>query len=332
MLCEYGCDQEAKYKLTSGKYCCCSSCNQCPEVRKKNSLSHCKTKECPICHKQFHCQGGQYNIHISKCESLWKKKTLLETKDITKYLNWYNNIIKNRQENPIIDGYKELHHIKPRSLGGTNEKNNLIYLTAKEHYICHMLLVEIYSKDNISYQKMLSAFMMMKTRTKNGISVNSRIYENYKKELSKLKKNTGRGSNNNNYGKIWIYNPTLDKNKFIKKEEFEEYEKNGWEKGKCVDLINYKAKKMGIKLTTKFFKRKKDGIDVLSWNWKKQLEEKNKNLYLEYYKTYKEFGWKGICEKTNYNKSRANLISQFKRYLKDDFIPKNQNAKKYKGS
>ena len=40
--------------------------------------------------------------------------------------------------------YYEKHHIIPRCLGGTNEKSHLIYLTAEEHWIAHLLLVKIH--------------------------------------------------------------------------------------------------------------------------------------------------------------------------------------------
>ena len=41
-------------------------------------------------------------------------------------------------------GYVEKHHIIPKSLGGSNSKSNLVELTAREHYIIHKLLVEMY--------------------------------------------------------------------------------------------------------------------------------------------------------------------------------------------
>jgi len=40
MLCSYGCNQEAKIQLKNKKWCCSDSCNKCPEMRKKNSLSN----------------------------------------------------------------------------------------------------------------------------------------------------------------------------------------------------------------------------------------------------------------------------------------------------
>jgi len=36
-LCEYGCGQEAIYKQTNNKWCCCKFYSQCPEIRKKNT-------------------------------------------------------------------------------------------------------------------------------------------------------------------------------------------------------------------------------------------------------------------------------------------------------
>lgn len=39
-----------------------------------------------------------------------------------------------------VDGYAEVHHIVPRSLGGSNEKSNLISLTPRQHYIAHWML------------------------------------------------------------------------------------------------------------------------------------------------------------------------------------------------
>lgn len=41
--------------------------------------------------------------------------------------------------------YYEKHHIIPKSCGGTNEENNIVLLTPKEHYVAHLLLIKIYS-------------------------------------------------------------------------------------------------------------------------------------------------------------------------------------------
>ena len=68
-----------------------------------------------------------------------------------KYTNWYNNIIfqvqsrnlKNRQQAKLVLGYCERHHIIPKSLSGSDKSENLVYLTAHEHFICHLLLTKM---------------------------------------------------------------------------------------------------------------------------------------------------------------------------------------------
>lgn len=80
------------------------------------------------------------------------------------YNKIYNNIIeraKQRQiENPI-NGYKEIHHVIPRSIGGSNEPTNLVELTLKEHFLCHELLVYIYPNN----KEVVYALWMMTTTT-----------------------------------------------------------------------------------------------------------------------------------------------------------------------
>ena len=61
-------------------------------------------------------------------------------------------------------GYTEKHHIIPQSLGGTNNKENLVYLTAREHFICHWLLVKMVEGD--ARGKMLYALQGMKAENK----------------------------------------------------------------------------------------------------------------------------------------------------------------------
>lgn len=83
------------------------------------------------------------------------------------YLSVYNSICE-RGQNPqrvkfLKDSntYTEVHHIIPRSLGGTNNKSNLTTLTAREHFICHWLLCKIHKDDITSYIRMCFAFHQM---------------------------------------------------------------------------------------------------------------------------------------------------------------------------
>jgi|SRR6478609_2515371 len=70
--------------------------------------------------------------------------------------------------------YKEKHHIIPKSLGGDNTKENLVYLTAKEHYIVHRLLINIYPDS----RKLIYAFWrMINDRKEQRYKASPRIYE-----------------------------------------------------------------------------------------------------------------------------------------------------------
>ena len=55
--------------------------------------------------------------------------------------------------------YYENHHIIPKSMGGKKEKNNMVLLTPREHFICHFLLVKI--TEGPAFMKMIHAFNRM---------------------------------------------------------------------------------------------------------------------------------------------------------------------------
>lgn len=95
----------------------------------------------------------------------------------------YNNIIQ-RAKTRNLNGYKERHHIIPKCIGGDNDNSNLVYLTAKEHYICHHLLIHIYP----NVIELYHAFWMMSNRFK----INSRDYEEARTKIaSQMRKNVG---------------------------------------------------------------------------------------------------------------------------------------------
>lgn len=75
------------------------------------------------------------------------------------YEKIYNEIVKRAQTRKLI-GYKEKHHIIPKCIGGTNDMTNIVKLTAREHFICHKLLTEIYpTKTRLHYASWLMVIM-----------------------------------------------------------------------------------------------------------------------------------------------------------------------------
>jgi len=99
------------------------------------------------------------------------------------------NLICERGQKRKIEGYTEKHHIIPKCIGGNNKHENLTHLTAKEHFLCHRLLCEIYPES----KKLVWAFWLMaigKKRYKKlePYKVSARQYETARKlYISKVK-------------------------------------------------------------------------------------------------------------------------------------------------
>lgn len=101
------------------------------------------------------------------------------------YTRIYTQIIE-RAKSRQLEGYKEKHHIIPKCLGGNNDKENIVNLTAKEHFLCHKLLVEIYSNNEKLWYALFLMSINKNKKTKYKIS--SREYERIKIEWNKHSK------------------------------------------------------------------------------------------------------------------------------------------------
>lgn len=99
------------------------------------------------------------------------------------YRKVYNQLIDNARTQHI-DGYYETHHIVPKAEGGSDDKSNLVKLTARQHYIAHLLLAKIYDD-----RAMHCAVVAMQTKTKKmhrEFRFNSRLYEKLKLKRAKF--------------------------------------------------------------------------------------------------------------------------------------------------
>ena len=84
-------------------------------------------------------------------------------------------------------GYVEKHHILPQSfkLGGNKDRENIVFLNAKEHYICHRLLTKMFN-NHFKFKMIKALFMMSTTRKEKRYLPNSRVYELIRIQNSKV--------------------------------------------------------------------------------------------------------------------------------------------------
>lgn len=201
------------------------------------------------------------------------------------------------------NGYFEKHHILPKSLGGIDDENNLVKLTAREHFICHWLLVKMYDKGTVERQKMLCALWRMRSQSNTHAThyVNARAYEKLRIEFANtvremMSKNQS-GSNNSQFGTKWYTNSNTGESKKFKEAPIE----TCWLEGR--NLFNGQTQKI------KNFTHKQGSS--ISRNDK--LDIKAKTLWDEYhsgnYTSFREFC--SITKKT----SQPNLVLLFKNHI-----------------
>jgi hypothetical protein len=219
------------------------------------------------------------------------------------YKTIYDSIIEYRKTQQPVNEYCETHHIIPKSIGGSNNQDNLVILTAREHFICHLLLVKIHENSQ-NYYKMVKAFFMMQTESKNQQRyISSRQYSRLKEYLAKIQSDSVIGNKNPNYGKVWCVPETAincnGRKPFPKKSI-----PGGW------ITTNELKKKIKIK--------KIKEIDI---NKQKEMESK----LTEWCNLYCAVGFTKFVELTGYQYSKPNLVRKFARWV-PSFIP--QNGKK----
>ena len=103
----------------------------------------------------------------------------------THYLNRYIKFIEFAKNLTVNDKYVESHHILPQSMGGLNDNDNLVKLSARQHYLAHWMLWKAYKS-----KEMTVAFFSMSNQSNQyqgrNRRINSRIYENLRNEFSTL--------------------------------------------------------------------------------------------------------------------------------------------------
>ena len=134
------------------------------------------------------------------------------------YQRIYDQIIDRAKKENRLYGkgiYYERHHIIPKCMGGEGRveqwktHSNIVMLTAREHFICHRLLCEIYPENTkLWYALWLMVIGKNRKNSLNPYILSSRTYESLKLEF--VKRITGI-SKPSNKGRIITWGDKISK-------------------------------------------------------------------------------------------------------------------------
>ena len=111
---------------------------------------------------------------------------------------WYFSIIDRALARSIDPGmYYEKHHIVPKSLGGDNKKSNIVTLTAKEHFVCHRLLVKMTTgKDKLKMSYAIRCMMKLENEYQVRYKISAKTYETIRRDTRSVISSAMSGENN----------------------------------------------------------------------------------------------------------------------------------------
>lgn len=102
------------------------------------------------------------------------------------YIQVYSRLIEKRKRFPLIkngSGKVEEHHIIPRSYGGTDEKENKINLSLREHFVAHLLLFYEAKKSGNHKNTVSMACALMRMMTGRQQRYNSHLYKHLRENV-----------------------------------------------------------------------------------------------------------------------------------------------------
>jgi hypothetical protein len=105
------------------------------------------------------------------------------------YKKIYESIILRARTRGDVDGYRERHHIIPKSMGGSDCNENMVNLTAREHFIAHWLLAKIHKNS----QMLFALFAMTKPGNDSQKRYTSHSFKYAREKVSKFLSETRSG-------------------------------------------------------------------------------------------------------------------------------------------
>lgn len=228
-----------------------------------------------------------------------------------KYKKIYYNIVEKRKQFPISkeNEYCESHHIIPKCLGGTDDSENIVNLTAREHLVVHKLLTKC--TEGKAKRSMYWAYHRMIYCNQGNVKITSREYEHFRKTWSKFLSENHSSVTNSEWS-----------------EKVSQSLKKNWE--------NDIERKQKASEALKKYNDKRRNEDPVGWLKEQkrrsklgaQAAKKVLQKDIEYYdKVYK--GWDGLKEQTGvskflYNKFYKNGIDPTFRIGKDGPMDSNE--------
>lgn len=157
---------------------------------------------------------------------------------MNKYDVWYDSLInkaKSQNRTKNSGDYFENHHILPKSLGGSNDVDNLVLLTAREHFLAHWMLTKKYVYGTQEYFKTVYAFNSFCMDKFHVNRCTSKQYEHARILYVDAMKNNHewrRKVSETMTKKLWIKKGDICLRIFA--HEMEEYKECGWEAGRII--------------------------------------------------------------------------------------------------
>lgn len=185
------------------------------------------------------------------------------------YDNLINTAIRDNRVKSDTD-YYELHHIIPRCLNGSDLNENLVLLTAREHFLAHWMLTKIYKND----YRLIYAFNRFSQTNKGLRGQRSRLYK-YAREkyIFALKHNDEwKIKMSRTLSKlIWIKNKITGDCLRISKDSLDDFIKEGFELGRIIKNRKKHSQKGKLAMS-----RARQGI-ILSKLHKENISKSIKN-------------------------------------------------------
>ena len=114
------------------------------------------------------------------------------------YQKHYEQLIAKHGSQDKPEGYSERHHIVPKSMGGSNDDDNLVYLSAKAHFVAHHLLWRWHRNSSMAY----AFHRMCHGQQKVYYKPSADAYQEARRARSSAMSTAMSGRGNANYGKV----------------------------------------------------------------------------------------------------------------------------------